>query len=143
MPVRNIISFDVARCAKFVRLQSIETGLKQEESIFLENYFRRIFKEVQICRNIFRPSPQMPRKFVKFLKFCDPQSCSTHDVYKHGADSMASSTVQFFKIKAELPTILPTLATHQTNGCTTSAREYLCDQDISSADTFRARLYPN
>ena len=66
LPVRNIVSFDVARCAKFVRLQTIETGLKQEESILLENYFRGIFKEVQICRNLFRPSPQMPRKFVKF-----------------------------------------------------------------------------
>ena len=71
LPVRNIVSFDVARCAKFVRLQTIETGLKQEESILLENYFRGIFKEVQICHNIFIPSPQMPRKVVKFLKFCD------------------------------------------------------------------------
>ena len=45
LPVRNIVSFDVARCAKFVRLQSIETGLKQDESIFLGDYFRRILRK--------------------------------------------------------------------------------------------------
>ena len=40
----------------------------------LGKLFQENFKEVQICHNIFIPSPQIPRNFIEFQKFCDPHS---------------------------------------------------------------------
>ena len=59
---------------------------------------------------------------------------------KHGADSMASSTVQFFKIKAELPTILPTLATQQLT-VVQRVRASTCVTRTSAARTRLGRGY--
>ena len=102
----------------------------------LGKLFQENFKEVQICHNIFIPSPQIPRKFIEFQKFCDPHSCSTHDVYKTWGWFNGLVNRSIFQNKSWVTNYTTDVGSSTTNGCTTSAREYLCDQDISSADMF-------